>query len=307
MPGAVTFGLLLWRVFGGPCAAPPGALGALCSPCHVFPPNPAAGPERAQLHPPPRGPVFIFAVRLQLTPPWRPRARRIGTNWAIQASTSPACGRRVRTGLPLFPEATVLRESRGCLSAREPARPLQASGSRLRPPCPPSSRLTPTVPAGSRRIGFPFARGAPGLKAPGSGGLRTPRGLRVSGRAGGVVATAAVGSRLGGGAEGRRSVEGTAGNLSPSSRSSWPRAGDGARFPVASRLFRKCRTEGGGSARSAFYPKPPLVYCIGSHQLLTPLPLPARILKSEITEFVLLEWSPVPNSPPRVLPPVQAQ
>lgn len=49
----------------------------------------------------------------------------------------------------------------------------------------------------------------------------------------------------------------------------------------------------------AFYPKPPLVYCIGSRQLLTPLPLLTQILKSEITEFVLPSGPPVPNPPGR--------
>lgn len=107
--------------------------------------------------------------------------------------------------------------------------------------------------------------------------------------------------RLWGGAAGCRGVEGAAENLSWSSEGSWPPAGDGARLPAAPWLFRKCRTGMGVRTGSAFYPKPPLVYCIGSRQLLTPLPLPTRTLKSEIAESMLLRWPAV--LPLQVVPP----
>lgn len=81
-----------------------------------------------------------------------------------------------------------------------------------------------------------------------------------------------------------RVEEGTAGNLSPRVGNYWLRAGPGAR---PSAVFRKCRTRGGGPAGSAFCSQPPLAYCIVLCQLLAPLPLPTRTLKSEIAEYVL--------------------
>lgn len=275
-----------------------GARSALSDPRHLCPPHPpartAAGQERAPLSSSSPWGCFVSwphlcrgathallgRLRSRLTVSWRPKARRIGTNWRLRQSRSPRA-----------------LQARGAWRA--------ACALFLGPPCFGNPEAAPrpglwALPAAA----VPSSRQPPFLRRPRKDWVSFPEGCQQPGSSAeqsfaplGGFALPAAGEgwwpRLSRGAAGCRGVEGAAENLRRSSESSRPPAGDGARLPAAPWLCRKRRIGVGVRTGSAFNPKPPLVYCIGSRQLLTPLPLPTRTLKSEIAESMLPGWPSV--------------